>query len=78
METVTIQEAQAMLPELIHRLAPGEDVVIIENDQPVARLLSAPRQPATKPRRLGMMKGTVVDMDPDFDSPLDDFKEYME
>jgi prevent-host-death family protein len=43
MAPVTIQEAQAKLPELIHQLVPGEEVVISENNQPVAKLV-APRQ----------------------------------
>ena len=30
------------------------------------------------PRRPGTLKGTVKYMAPDFDAPLDDFKEYME
>ena len=30
------------------------------------------------PRRLGSLKGTVRYMAPDFDAPLEDFKEYME
>ena len=33
MATVTIQEAQAQLADLIHRLTPGEEVVTTENDQ---------------------------------------------
>jgi prevent-host-death family protein len=76
MATVSIQEAQAKLLELIHQLSPGEEVLITENDQPVARLV-----PATgiKPQRqLGTMRGTVLHMAPDFDAPLDDFKEYMQ
>ena len=40
MSTVTIQEAQANLPELIHKLTPGDEVVITENDQPVAKLVN--------------------------------------
>jgi len=39
MSTVTLQEAQAQLPHLIHRLNPGDEMVIIENDQPVAKLV---------------------------------------
>lgn len=39
MPTITIQEAQARLSELIHRLAPGDEVVIVENDEPVAKLV---------------------------------------
>ncbi len=32
--TITVEEAQAKLPELIAKLAPGEAVVITQNDQP--------------------------------------------
>jgi len=78
MPTVTIQEAQAQLPDLIHRLMPGEEVVITENDQPVARLVSTPTPPPRNARQLGTMRGTVLYMAPDFDAPLEDFKEYME
>jgi len=78
MTTVSIQEAQVRLSELIHRLAPGEEVVITENQQPVARLVSAAIPPQRQPRRPGTLRGTVLYMAPDFDAPLDDFKVYME
>ena len=52
MSTVTIQEAQANLLDLIHRLTPGEEVVITENDQPVARLMPARPALPKKPRQL--------------------------
>jgi prevent-host-death family protein len=78
MATVTIQEAQATLSDLIHRLTPGEEVVITENDRPIARLVPTPAAPQRKLRQLGTMKGTVLYMAPDFDAPLEDFKEYME
>lgn len=76
MSTVTIEEAQAKLSELIHRLRMDEEVVIIENSRPVARLtLIQPRQVW---RKLGTLQGTVLNMAPDFDAPLEeDFKEYM-
>jgi hypothetical protein len=35
--TITIDEAQAKLKELIHQLAPWAEVVITENHRPVAR-----------------------------------------
>jgi prevent-host-death family protein len=72
--TITVEEAQARLKELIEKLAPGEEVVITENEQPVAKLVAAP--PAE--RKLGTLKGTVLYMAPDFDAPLEEFKEYME
>jgi prevent-host-death family protein len=78
MATVTIQEAQATLSDLIHRLKPGEEVVITENDQPVARLVPTPSPPQRKIRQLGTLKGTVLHVAPDFDATLEDFKEYME
>jgi antitoxin (DNA-binding transcriptional repressor) of toxin-antitoxin stability system len=77
MTTVSIQQAQAALPELIHRLTPDEEVVITEGDQPVARLTRTTGERPV-PRRLGTMRGTVLYMAPDFDAPLEDFKEYME
>jgi prevent-host-death family protein len=78
MPTVSIQEAQAQLSDLIHRLTPGEEVVITENHQPVARLV--PAAPPCEPRkvpRLGTLRGTVLSME-HFDDPLEDFQEYME
>jgi prevent-host-death family protein len=78
MTTITIQEAKDRLSELIHRLIPGEEVVITEDDRPVARLVSAapPPGPRVAPR-LGTLRGTVLSME-HFDDPLDDFKEYSE
>jgi len=78
MTTVTLKEAQSALADLIHRLSPGEEVVITENDQPVARLVPTPVIPKKPARKLGTMKGSVLYMAPDFDAPLEDFKEYTE
>ena len=75
MPTVTIQEAQAQLAEIIRRLGPCEEVVITENDQPVARLVPIKPVPWQKPRTLGTLKGTVLYMAPDFDAPLEDFRD---
>jgi prevent-host-death family protein len=77
MATISIEEAQSRLSELIQELAPGEEVVITENDRPVARLTAA-SPPYRAPRPPGFLRGSVLDMAPDFDAPLDDFKEYME
>ena len=41
MTTVSLFEAQANLSELIHRLAPGGEVVVTENGRPVARIVAA-------------------------------------
>lgn len=70
MSTVTIEEATASLTQLIHHLTPGDEVVITQDNRPIARLLpvEAPHE-----RQLGTLRGTVLDMAPDFDAPLDDF-----
>lgn len=73
--TMTVEEAQAKLPELIRNLAPGDELVLTENEQPVAKLIAAAK-PAQ--RKFGTLKGTVLYMARDFDAPLEEFKEYME
>lgn len=76
---VTVEEAQANLKELIHRLAPGEEVVITENQKPVAKLVSEPPMLQPKPRPgPGLGKGMITFIAPDFNGPLEDMKEYME
>lgn len=76
MATVTIQEAQAQLPDLIHHLSVGDELVITENNQPVARL--ARTEPHQQwPCKAGSAKGKIR-MTADFDAPLGDFSEYME
>jgi antitoxin (DNA-binding transcriptional repressor) of toxin-antitoxin stability system len=77
MPTVTIQEAQNRLSDLVHGLTPGDEVVITENGEPVAKLaLTVPTK--SRPCKAGSAKGTSHSMAPDFDEPLEDFKEYME
>ena len=75
--TIALNEAQANLKQLIDKLGPGEEIVITENQQPVARLVG--ERPARPPRPApGLGKGSILYMAPDFDEPLEEFKEYME
>jgi len=77
MATITIQEAQANLVDLIHRLIPGEELVITENDRAVAKLVvPPPSEPEKGPRQLGTLRGTVLSME-HFDDPLEEFEESM-
>jgi prevent-host-death family protein len=75
MTTVTIQEAQATLPELIHQLAAGEQVVITENNQPVAKLVSE-KPPLPDRPGPGLCKG-MISIVADDEEHLKDFAEYM-
>jgi antitoxin (DNA-binding transcriptional repressor) of toxin-antitoxin stability system len=75
MSTVTIEEAQANLTNLIHQLGLGQEMVITENDQPVAKLVGA--QPSSRSRpQPGLAKGMITVVADD-DEHLKDFAEYM-
>lgn len=66
--SVSLQEAEGHLNELIAWLDQGEDVEIVRGSQPKIRLV------VDKPRRerqFGQHRGQVR-MHPDFDAPLDD------
>ncbi len=76
MTTVTLEEAQAKLPELIEHLAVGEGLLITRNEQPIARLMAA-EKPKRKPRKAGSAKGMLTILADD-DEHLKDFAEYME
>ena len=75
MNTMTIEEAQAKLPEIIDKLAPGEELIITRDDRPIAKLVSQQR-PARKPRQPGSAKGMLIILAKD-DEHLKDFKKYM-
>lgn len=73
---VTMEEAQAKLKELIHQLAPGEEIVITEHQQPVAKLMSEQPKPKLRPGP-GLCKGMITIVADD-DEHLKDFAEYMQ
>ncbi|MCK6513164.1 type II toxin-antitoxin system Phd/YefM family antitoxin [Myxococcota bacterium] len=73
---VTIEEAQSKLSELIDGLANGEELVIVRNKQPIARLL-AEAKPERQPRKAGSAKGMLAILTEDHEH-LDGFAEYME
>ena len=73
--TITVEEAQAKLPELISMLAPGQEVFITLNHQPVAKLVGA-RAANGKRREPGNCKGMITLLVED-EEHLKDFAEYM-
>jgi prevent-host-death family protein len=74
MSIVTLEQAQAHLKELIERLAPGDEVVITQHDEPVAKLVRS--RPRRQPRQPGNCKGLLTIVGDD-DEHLKDFEEYM-
>jgi antitoxin (DNA-binding transcriptional repressor) of toxin-antitoxin stability system len=72
---VTLEEARARLLELVARVTGGEEIIITQDQQPVAKLV---REPSTtrKPRKPGSAKGRLVILHED-DAHLKDFEEYM-
>ena len=74
MTTISIEEAQAKLPELIDHLAAGEGLVITRNAYPVAMLVR-PGSEAPQPV-FGRGRGKVVVVSED-DEHLKGFEEYM-
>lgn len=74
--TTAVEEITLALPQLLDRLAPGEEIILTRNQQPVAKLVVEGPKPSEPPRpgpRLG--KGMITFIAPDFDAPLEDLKE---
>jgi antitoxin (DNA-binding transcriptional repressor) of toxin-antitoxin stability system len=75
MTTITVEEAQAKLSQIIDRLAPGEEVTISDGQRPVAKLVGQGVK-ARKPRQPGSGKGKLIILKED-DEHLKDFEDYM-
>lgn len=72
MSTVTIEEAQAQLPQLVAKLGPGQEIQIVDRGRTVARLVGE----IVPPRQPGSAIGQLVIVAED-DEHLRDFQEYM-
>ena len=75
MNTVSLEEAQARLEELIDHLAAGEELVITRNQQPVRAAL-AEEKSRRRSRKAGNCKGMLTIVADD-DEHLKGFEEYM-
>lgn len=76
MPTVSIEEAQVKLADLIAQLHSGGPVVITQDNRPVAKLTSETAYPP-KARKAGTAKG-LLEINQEDDHHLEDFKEYLE
>jgi antitoxin (DNA-binding transcriptional repressor) of toxin-antitoxin stability system len=75
MQTATVEEVQARLPELVHQIEAGEEVLIVREGKPVAKLVAPPPMPMGVPIP-GRGKGKLT-IHSDDDEHLKDFAEYM-
>jgi prevent-host-death family protein len=77
MQCVEIEQATACFPDLINKTMEGDEIVITKSGKPVVKFVAIPDTKKKKKKRMfGSAKG-LIKMAPDFDEPLEDFKEYM-
>jgi antitoxin (DNA-binding transcriptional repressor) of toxin-antitoxin stability system len=74
-QTITVEEAQSHLAEIIEKLSPDEEVILTRDDKPVATIRATPPEPT--PRKFGTLKGTILYMAPDFDAIPEGFEDYL-
>jgi len=66
-KTIDVHQTQASLDDLLSLIAVGTEVILTENDEPLARLISL--KSTAKPRIAGLHPG-AIQMNEDFDGPL--------
>lgn len=75
MTTLDLDEIPDHLGAIITGLNPGDQLVITKDGEPVATLTRG--RSGRWPCKAGSARETRHRMAPDFDAPLDDFREYM-
>ncbi|MDZ4658180.1 MAG: hypothetical protein SH868_11440 [Bythopirellula sp.] len=73
--TISIEQASAQLGGLVRALGPNDEIVLTDNDKPVARIVSD-RVPNNS-RKAGNCIGMLEIVDDSDDEILDLFKDYM-
>jgi prevent-host-death family protein len=71
---VNIHEAKTHLSRLIAKVIGGEEIIIAKGNTPVVKLVQVTT--LKEKRKLGSAKGKIH-VAPDFDAPLDDFKDFI-
>ena len=69
-----MHDAKSSLSRLVKRAAAGEEILIANRGKPVAMLTRLPRKRKDLP--WGVLKGKIR-MSDDFDTPLEEFRDYM-
>src|SRR5262245_55408110 len=81
MESVGAYEAKTHLPQLLDRIARGEEIQITRNGRPVARLVPEPAEEATKIRSViaqirEFRKGRKLGQDVTIHEPIEEGRRF--
>jgi antitoxin (DNA-binding transcriptional repressor) of toxin-antitoxin stability system len=72
--TISIEQASVELRGLVSALKPGDEIILTDNERPVARIVSD----AARPKRVaGNCKGMLEILDDGDDVILEHFKDYL-
>lgn len=75
MQIMTLDQAKTNLAQLVEAAASGEEVFITQDE--VLSVQLVPCIVKKRKRAFGSAKG-LISMSPDFDAPLDDFRDYSQ
>jgi len=77
MQCVEIEQAPACFPDLINKTIAGDEIIITRRGMPLVKFVAVPRSEKKKKKRVfGSARG-LIKISPDFDEPLEDFKDYI-
>jgi prevent-host-death family protein len=71
--TVDLKEARDQLAALVDQASRGDEVVLTDHGEPVARIVAVARQ--GRRREFGSAKGKIT-IGPDFDAPIEELSDY--
>lgn len=74
MQSMSLEEAEGHLAEIIGKLSPGQEVLLTRDEKPVAAIRLTP---TSKTPRFGTLKGSILYIAPDFDVTPEGFEEYV-
>ena len=72
--TIPIEQASSQLATLVRGLGPGDEIILTDNNKPIARIVA---DSALRNRVAGTCKGMIEIVDDGDDVVLDHFKEYL-
>lgn len=75
MSSITLEEAALRLPQLVRNARESGDIVLTEDNTPVAKIVALPQR--RQPRRPGSAKGIILHIADDFNAIPEGFEEYV-